>query len=294
MIDKIRIRMNHKFSAEQKLKLQLGVVILLCLLTMSVMSGYMDQNRVPQDTASSAETAAGSPADGGDAPVTGDSPADGGDAAVTSDSSAEGGDAAVTGDSPSGSGGTAVSGTVQEGIIRFHVIANSDSEADQELKLEVRNQVLARLQTRLAEQVSREMTRMEEMELTEEQRLALTRSFIAENLNQIEIWAEDAITAEGFGYPVKATLGITWIPDREYDGIYFPSGNYEALNLVIGEGKGQNWWCVIFPPLCLIDSSEKLRTQLGEARFEAWLDSQGGSRIILKSKIKELLEKNES
>lgn len=274
MVEKIRIRMNHKFSAEQKLKLQLGVVILLCLLTMSVMSGYMDQNRVPQDTASSAETAAGSPADGGDTPVNGDSP--------------------VTGDSPSGSGGTAVSGTVQEGIIRFHVIANSDSEADQELKLEVRNQVLARLQTRLAEQVSREMTRMGEMELTEEQRLALTRSFIAENLNQIETWAEDAITAEGFGYPVKATLGITWIPDREYDGIYFPSGNYEALNLVIGEGKGQNWWCVIFPPLCLIDSSEKLRTQLGEARFEAWLDSQGGSRIVLKSKIKELLEKNES
>lgn len=281
MVDKIRIRMNHKFSAEQKLKLQLGVVILLCLLTMSVMSGYMDQNRVPEDTASSAETAAGSPADGGDAPVTGDSPSGSGDAPVT-------------GDSPSDSDGTAMSGTVQEGIIRFHVIANSDSEADQKLKLEVRNQVLAQLQTRLAEQVSREMTRMGEMELTEDQRLALTRSLIAENLYQIETWAKDAITTEGFSYPVKATLGITWIPDREYDGIYFPSGNYEALNLVIGEGKGQNWWCVIFPPLCLIDSSEKLRAQLGEARFEAWLDSQGGSRIVLKSKIKELLEKNES
>ena len=180
-------------------------------------------------------------------------------------------------------------GAASSGIIRFHIIANSDSEKDQALKLEVRNQVLSRIQTLLADEIAREMAESESGQLPEEARVQLTRTFITKHLSQIELWAEETVEAEGFSYPVQGELGIRWIPDREYDGIYFPAGNYEALTLTIGEGSGQNWWCVIYPPLCLIDSSEKMREELGEARFQAWLDSMGGGRIVLKSRIMEIL-----
>lgn len=183
----------------------------------------------------------------------------------------------------------AETGTASSGIIRFHIIANSDSEEDQALKLEVRNQVLARIQTLLADEIAREMAESESGQLTEEARIQLTRTFITEHLPQIELWAEETVEDEGFSYPVQGELGIRWIPDREYDGLYFPAGNYEALTLTIGEGSGQNWWCVIYPPLCLIDSSEKMREELGEARFQAWLNSMGGGRIVLKSRIMEIL-----
>lgn len=180
-------------------------------------------------------------------------------------------------------------GTAASGIIRFHIIANSDSSEDQDLKLEVRNQVLSKIQVLLADEISREMAENDGVKLTESERIELTRTFITSNMPKIEEWAEETIHAEGFSYPVRGELGIRWIPDREYDGIYFPAGSYEALTLTIGEGAGQNWWCVIYPPLCLIDSSETMRKELGEARFHAWLDAQGGSRIVLKSRVRELL-----
>ena len=183
-----------------------------------------------------------------------------------------------------------------EGIIRFHVKANSDSEEDQSLKLQVRNHVLAKVQNHLMDAFAREMNDTEHLmqsgslEMTEARRLELTRNWLQEHLNQIETWAEETIRAEGFDYPVTASLGVTWIPEREYDGIYFPPGNYEALTLNIGSAQGQNWWCVLFPPLCLIDCGE----ELGEARFEAELASISGGRIILKSRILELLKKQKS
>ncbi len=183
----------------------------------------------------------------------------------------------------------AVEDPVCGGIIRFHVKANSDSEEDQALKLQVRNHVLAKVQNHLMDCFAREMTggfsgKKPNVEMTETRRLELTRQWLEENMHQIEDWAEETVRAEGFSYPVTATLGVTWIPEREYDGIYFPPGNYEALTLHIGEGAGQNWWCVLFPPLCLIDCGE----ELGQARFEA----VAGDRIILKSRILELLERN--
>lgn len=168
---------------------------------------------------------------------------------------------------------------VCNGIIRFHIRANSNTEEDQALKLQVRNHVLAKVQNHLMNCFAQEMANLE---MTETRRLELTRQWLEDHMAQIETWAEETVRAEGYSYPVSASLGITWIPDREYDGIYFPSGNYEALTLCIGEGTGQNWWCVLFPPLCLIDCGE----ELGQARFEA----VAGDRVILKSRIMELLE----
>lgn len=169
------------------------------------------------------------------------------------------------------------------GIIRFHIRANSDTEADQKLKLKVRNQVLAKVQSHLMEDLQRRQLQQGiENSLLEAQRLQLTRQWIQSNLDTIEDWAEEAVQEEGYDYPVTASMGITWIPQRQYDGLSFPAGNYEALTLNIGQGTGQNWWCVLFPPLCLIDCGD----ELAKARLDAAL----GDRIVLKSRILEILK----
>ena len=152
-----------------------------------------------------------------------------------------------------------------EGIIRFHVIANSDSDEDQELKFKVRNRVLAKVQNALEGS----------------QGAAQTREYIEENLEEIEACALQCVRAEGYDYNVKARIGVTAIPAKEYDDVYFPAGTYEALTITIGEGKGQNWWCVVFPPLCLVDAREGGYDDLFAE------DLQG--RLVLKSKVLELL-----
>lgn len=153
-----------------------------------------------------------------------------------------------------------------EGIIRFHVIANSDSDEDQELKFKVRNRVLAKVQNALEGS----------------QGAAETRKYIEENLEEIEACALQCVRAEGYDYDVKARIGVTAIPAKEYDDVYFPAGSYEALTITIGEGKGQNWWCVVFPPLCLVDARE--------SGYEEMFDKDIQGRLVLKSKVLELLK----
>ena len=152
-----------------------------------------------------------------------------------------------------------------EGIIRFHVIANSDSDEDQELKFKVRNRVLAKVQNALEGS----------------QAAAQTREYIEENLEEIEACALQCVRAEGYDYDVKARIGVTAIPAKEYDDVYFPAGTYEALTITIGEGKGQNWWCVVFPPLCLVDARE--------SGYDELFDKDIQGRLVLKSKVLELL-----
>ena len=154
-----------------------------------------------------------------------------------------------------------------EGIIRFHVIANSDSDEDQELKFKVRNRVLGKVQNALEGS----------------QGAAQTRAYIEKNLEEIEACARQCVRAEGYDYNVKARIGVTAITAKQYDDVYFPAGSYEALTITIGEGKGQNWWCVVFPPLCLVDARESGHDELFAE------DAQG--RLVLKSKVVELLKK---
>ena len=150
-----------------------------------------------------------------------------------------------------------------EGIIRFHVIANSDSEEDQELKFKVRNRVLAKVQNALEGSSG----------------ASRTRAYIEENLEEIEACALQCV--RGYDYNVKARIGVTAIPAKQYDDVYFPAGSYEALTITIGEGKGQNWWCVVFPPLCLVDARE--------GGYEEMFDENAQGRLVLKSKVLELL-----
>jgi len=148
-----------------------------------------------------------------------------------------------------------------EDFIRFHVIANSDSEGDQALKREVRDQLLKKINEELVQEaIAQADDEAKEVSLT----LGDSRAYIESHLRDIEQAAESVIKEEGYTYKVTAALGNRWVPKKSYGNVTFPAGNYEALNVSIGEAEGQNWWCVLFPPLCLIgaEAPEELDSDL--------------------------------
>lgn len=126
-------------------------------------------------------------------------------------------------------------------VIRLHVLANSDSEEDQALKLEVRDQVLETTSALLAGE-------------TEPQAAAI---LLNQHLDDIAQTAAQEISAQGHDDRVEVRLEQTWFPTRQYQGISLPAGNYLALRVLIGAAEGHNWWCVVFPNLCLPAVSER-------------------------------------
>lgn len=168
-------------------------------------------------------------------------------------------------------------------LVRLHVIANSNSPEDQDLKLKVRDAILAETQAILLDAGDR---------LEAVQR-------IVDHWQQIEEAALAAVTRAGYDYEIRMELGSFPFPDREYGGVLLPAGEYEALRVIIGAGRGDNWWCVLFPPLCYLETAaadpgsdgvitlaphleegdiqirsrlwERLRRSKAVERFEAWL-----------------------
>lgn len=126
---------------------------------------------------------------------------------------------------------------ISEKLIRFHVLANSNTDVDQELKMKVKDEVLKYISPML-----------EKSESLEESREILKK----EDKNIINI-AEEFIKKEGFNYSVETTLTRENFPVKEYGNIVLPQGEYEAYRILIGNGQGENWWCVMFPPLCFVD-----------------------------------------
>ena len=125
-----------------------------------------------------------------------------------------------------------------------------------------------------------------------------TREIIYNNLENIKSIAEEEIKKEGKDYTVDVSLGQDTFPTKTYGDVTFPQGEYEALKVVIGEGKGKNWWCVMFPPLCFIDmthgvtkdTEKELKGVLTEEEY-ALLLSEKEEPVVLKSKIAEIFEK---
>ncbi len=130
---------------------------------------------------------------------------------------------------------------IYDAVIRLHVLANSDSEEDQSVKLLVRDAILAEC-GELFDGVSE----------TED---ALSR--IGRASEQMEQIADRVLEENGFPYRAKAVFGVEAYPTRSYDGVDFPAGEYRSLRILLGEGAGQNWWCCLFPPLCMSASSAK-------------------------------------
>ncbi len=163
-----------------------------------------------------------------------------------------------------------------DSVIRFHVIANSDSEADQALKLAVRDRVLARAEELYPQDAT----------------LAQAQTALEGHLNALAAAGREVVEEQGYDYPVTARLEDCWFPTKEYEGFALPAGNYTALRVVIGEGRGQNWWCVAFPPLCLGAASETVDQALEAGHFtpdQGALVTGDGKGYVLKFKAMELL-----
>ena len=169
-------------------------------------------------------------------------------------------------------------GDLADQVLRLHVLANSDSDADQALKLQVRDAVLDEARSILPADATRE----EALEL------------LSHSLPQLAQVGADVVGAAGYTYPVTASLEEdAWFPTKDYGPLSLPTGSYTALRLVIGEGVGQNWWCVVFPPLCLSAVSEPTQPDAvleGLDAAQTALVTGDGEEYVLKFKLMELVE----
>ena len=128
---------------------------------------------------------------------------------------------------------------IYDTVVRLHVLANSDSDADQELKLKVRDRVVE-LVSPAVEGCS-----------TQSEAIGAIEGI----MDEIEVAAEEVVRSEGYDYDVSLIMGEEYYPTRTYETCAFPEGEYVSLRVCIGDAEGQNWWCCLFPPLCLSAAS---------------------------------------
>ncbi len=145
---------------------------------------------------------------------------------------------------------------IAEKVLRFHVRANSDTDADQSLKLKVRDEVGVLLSEKL-----RDVSGLEEC-----------KKVVAANMKEIVSAAERVIEGEGYDYPVEAYIAKVDFPDKTYGMYTFPAGSYEALELVIGSGIGHNWWCVMYPNMCFAGSGYEVIEEDAKESLERALE----------------------
>jgi len=184
---------------------------------------------------------------------------------------------------------TAYSDNVNKGLasnlVRLHVVANSDSQKDQALKMMVRDAVLEYMKEKLKDSDSIEET----------------RNVIRENIQNINNIAKTVILEQGENYTVETRLGDFPFPTKSYGDITLPAGYYQALKVVIGNGEGANWWCVLFPPLCFVDAThgtlpDSVKNDLKKAltteeySIVTSVDSEEDIPVRLKFKIVEILQ----
>lgn len=169
-----------------------------------------------------------------------------------------------------------VNSNLSQNIVRLHVLANSDSESDQALKLKVRDAIL--------EHSQKEFTKKSDVESA---------------LTTYKEIAENVVRENGYDYPVFVEYGNFAFPTKEYNSFRLPAGNYDAVRVKIGNAEGKNWWCVMFPPLCFVDGTtdaayaeDKLRSSLSDESYDIIsAAADGTSPFAIKFKIVEFYGK---
>ncbi len=165
-------------------------------------------------------------------------------------------------------------------LIRMHIIANSDSENDQAVKFAVRDRLLEDIGKKLRVESGAEC-----------------KADIIENLGDIEKTANSVLREHGFGYGAKAVYGKFAFPKKEYKNMTLPAGEYYGIRVILGDGAGQNWWCVMYPPLCVSDGGEaalssesekRLREELSDEAYDIVTSNSSG--VVVKFKIVELVQ----
>lgn len=179
----------------------------------------------------------------------------------------------------------AISSDLKDSVFRLHVIANSDSEEDQNLKYKVRDNLLNYMNKICSECTSKD----EAIEI------------VHNHINDFEQIAKDTIKAEGYSYNVNIQIGEFEFPTKNYGDISFPAGIYDALKVKIGNAEGHNWWCVMFPPLCFVDisngivpedSKKVLEDELTQEEF-ALISDNSSPDINFKFKLLEVFSSSE-
>ena len=167
-------------------------------------------------------------------------------------------------------------------IIRFHVIANSDTSEDQAVKLKVKSA----------------LTDAFRLKLEKAKNISEAREILTNNLDQMEEIANQVIKEDGFTYQAKASMEKGYFPLKVYGDLTLPPGEYEAVRIEIGKAKGQNWWCIMFPPLCFVDatysivpkdSKEKLKEVLTKEEYDE-VFSNKEPEIKIKFKLLSIIE----
>ena len=173
-----------------------------------------------------------------------------------------------------------VSSDLSNNFFRLHIIANSDSNVDQELKLKVRDSIISYINT------------LEYQNLSKEQIISLTKK----NLEELRDIVNECIKSNGFNYSCNLEIGNFYFPTKYYGNISLPAGNYDGLKINIGNAEGKNWWCSLYPPLCFTDMSTGVIDDTGKkvlknnlTNDEYLLITKGDEKIKLKFKIVEIL-----
>ncbi len=172
---------------------------------------------------------------------------------------------------------------ISNSVLRLHIIANSDSAADQELKLYIRDRIITDCSNFFNDCQSPKDA-------------IQTANAHSQEIKKI---AEDEIRRRGFDYPVNVSIGSTAFPTKSYGDITLPSGKYTALRIRIGNARGQNWWCVMYPPLCFTDgvlsltdaAKAQLKTGLKESEYNLITSkSSGAIPVEVRFKIVEIFQ----
>ena len=164
-------------------------------------------------------------------------------------------------------------------LLRLHIVANSDTTEDQELKLKVRDAIIKEMSSKfnLSNNISE------------------TKKIAKANIFNVEGIAKNIIAQNDKDYSVKVSLANVYFPTKYYGDIALPPGNYDALRVEIGDSKGKNWWCVLFPPLCFVDatsgklpesSKQKLKTTLSKNEYELISNTSRNESLPVKIKFK--------
>ena len=172
-----------------------------------------------------------------------------------------------------------VSDNLSDNFFRLHILANSDSKTDQDLKLKIRDAIIEYMNSQNLSNYTK----------------SAVIAVVENNLEKYRLIAENLINEEGFNYQVSVELGNFHFPTKVYGNISLPAGNYDALRVKIGNAEGQNWWCSLFPPLCFVDissgiiddnSKNTLKENLSEEEFA--IITSSNEKIKLKFKILEI------
>ena len=161
---------------------------------------------------------------------------------------------------------------LRQNVLRLHIIANSDSDADQQLKLKIRDEIL-----RETDGLFENSKNLQEAQNT-----------VCDNLEFFEAVANGVIAENGVNYTATASFGTSEFSTRYYDDFTLPAGEYQSLIITLGEAKGKNWWCVVYPTVCIPAAKGELNDTVSDESAQI---AKGGKRFIMRFKTVEIYEK---